>query len=115
MPDLASRRLATTSWGQLPLEDTIPIPVTTTRFIGLVLDESPAVPRPAASKIANAARRSASRLQRGSAEQSDLQVLRLVDRLAIRLEPAVGDAEGELRPQHALEVDAVFDQLGRRQ
>ncbi len=31
MPDFASRRFATTSWVLFPIEETIPIPVTTTR------------------------------------------------------------------------------------
>src|SRR3954466_11447479 len=33
MPDLASRRLARTSWLLLPMDETIPIPVTTTRLM----------------------------------------------------------------------------------
>ena len=33
MPDLASRSEASTSWVLLPIEETIPIPVTTTRLI----------------------------------------------------------------------------------
>ena len=33
MPDLASRRLASTSCVLLPIDETIPIPVTTTRLI----------------------------------------------------------------------------------
>jgi len=33
MPDFASRRLASTSWVLLPIDETIPIPVTTTRLI----------------------------------------------------------------------------------
>jgi hypothetical protein len=32
-PDLASRRLAKTSWVLLPMDETMPIPVTTTRFM----------------------------------------------------------------------------------
>ena len=35
MPDLASRSEATTSWVLLPIEETIPMPVTTTRLIRL--------------------------------------------------------------------------------
>jgi hypothetical protein len=34
MPDFASRKAASTSWALLPMEDTMPMPVTTTRFIG---------------------------------------------------------------------------------
>src|SRR6185437_14187452 len=33
MPDLASRKLARTSWVLLPMDETMPIPVTTTRLI----------------------------------------------------------------------------------
>jgi hypothetical protein len=33
MPDFASRNEASTSWALLPIEDTIPIPVTTTRLM----------------------------------------------------------------------------------
>jgi hypothetical protein len=33
MPDLASRKEANTSWVLLPIDETIPIPVTTTRLI----------------------------------------------------------------------------------
>ena len=36
MPDLASRRDASTSWVLLPIEETMPIPVTTTRLMSLV-------------------------------------------------------------------------------
>ena len=37
MPDLASRKLAVTSWVLLPIEETIPIPVTTTRRMRALL------------------------------------------------------------------------------
>ena len=33
MPDFASRREASTSWVVLPMDETMPIPVTTTRLI----------------------------------------------------------------------------------
>ena len=33
MPDLASRKLASTSWVLLPIDETMPIPVTTTRLM----------------------------------------------------------------------------------
>jgi hypothetical protein len=33
MPDFASRRLASTSWALFPMEDTMPMPVTTTRLM----------------------------------------------------------------------------------
>jgi hypothetical protein len=37
MPDFASRRLATTSCVELPIEETMPIPVMTTRFMSAFL------------------------------------------------------------------------------
>ena len=37
MPDLASLSEASTSWVLLPIEETTPIPVTTTRLIGKTL------------------------------------------------------------------------------
>src|SRR5690606_35663961 len=40
-------------------------------------------------------------------EQADPEVLGLVDALAVRLHPAVGDAEHELGAEDALQVDAV--------
>jgi hypothetical protein len=33
MPDFASRKFAKTSWVVLPMEETMPIPVTTTRLM----------------------------------------------------------------------------------
>src|SRR5438034_346173 len=48
------------------------------------------------------------RLQHGVlAEQADLEVARPIDHRAVRGEPAVGDAEHELRAHHPLDVDAV--------
>src|SRR3954452_10887565 len=37
MPDFASRSEATTSWVLLPIEDTIPMPVTATRLMKILL------------------------------------------------------------------------------
>ena len=48
-------------------------------------------------------------------EQADAQILGLIDALAVGLQPAVGDAEHELALEDALDVDAVDDELDRRQ
>jgi hypothetical protein len=43
--------------------------------------------------------------------QADLQIGRRINSLAVGLQPAVGDAEHQAAAHHALEVDAIFDQL----
>jgi hypothetical protein len=40
MPDLASRKEASTSWVLLPMDETMPIPVTTTRLIAYLFKGS---------------------------------------------------------------------------
>src|SRR2546430_17422677 len=112
MPDFASRKLASTSWVLLPMEETMPIPVTTTR---LMLASS-AFPARNGWRVAImwGFRRGFSgpdRLRRVVLEQCDLQIVRLIDQLAVCLEPAVRDAEHELGAHHALDVDAVDDFL----
>src|SRR5579863_1708797 len=104
MPDLASRRPASTSCVLLPIDETIPIPVTTTRLIF--------------ASSANAfleCGSGAARLWRGVLEQAHLEVERAVDHGSVGREPAIGDAEHELRPHHPLDVDAIDDSLHRRQ
>src|ERR1700722_2632418 len=60
--------------------------------------------------------RSGRRLQRSDvAEQPDLEIERAVDNRSVRREPAVGDAENELRAHHPLDVYAVDELLHRRQ
>src|SRR5437870_11102781 len=82
MPDLASRRLASTSWVLLPMDETMPIPVTTTR---LITASSASVAARALGRV---------RLHRFDvAEQSDLEVERPVDDGTVGRQPAVGDAE----------------------
>src|SRR5690606_18272613 len=44
-------------------------------------------------------------------EQADLEILGLVDRLAVGLHDAVGDAEHQLAHAHALQVQVIADQL----
>src|SRR5690349_9361052 len=112
MPERASRSEASTSCVLLPMDDTMPMPVTTTRLMA----RFPSYPCPGPrrgrpSSLAGAA----SGLLRARLEQSDPQVLGLVDAAPVRLEPAIGDAEDELGAEHALEVDAVDDLLYRRQ
>ena len=42
-------------------------------------------------------------------EQTDPKILRPVDGVAVGLQPPVGKAEHEFRPQHAFDLEAVFD------
>src|ERR1700719_3875230 len=104
MPDLASRNDATTSCVLLPMDETMPIPVTTTRFMCASCEITCAV-----------CRSSLVRLRLHVAEQADLEVGRAIDHRTVRREPAVGDAEHELGAHHALDVDAVDDVLHGRQ
>src|SRR6185369_11556473 len=108
MPDLASRRLASTSWVLLPMDETMPIPVTTTRL----MEASPALD--ANSRPQNRGWRDKSARSRrtglhgvGIAEQPNLEVERLVDNRAVRREPAVGDAKHELRAHHPLDFETI--------
>src|SRR3954464_7497589 len=89
MPDLASRRLARTSWVLLPMDETMPIPVTTTR---LMIASSAF---PARKKNGQPAASGSARLCRFLAEQSDpdLQIECPIDNGAIDREPPVRDAE----------------------
>ena len=84
MPDLPSRSDFVTSAALLPIEETTPRPVTTTRFM------------------------LSARCCRGCGgvlEQADLQAGGFVDRLAVGLHEAVGDAQDQLAQDHALEMD----------
>src|SRR5215831_10415146 len=119
-PDLASRRLASTSCVLLPMDETMPIPVTTTRLMpassascGVFGASSTA---PAVCSYGRAGRSGATRRQRGALlKQSDLEVERLVDDRAVRRDPAVGDAKHQPRAHHALDVDAVHHFLDGRE
>src|SRR4051812_35002620 len=108
-PDFASRKLAKTSWVLLPIDETMPIPVTTTRLIT-------ASSASCAARAACAARLRAARLF-GFAQfhQADLEVHGPVDDRTVGRKPAVGDAKHHLRAHHALDVDAVDDLLDVRQ
>src|ERR1039458_10086252 len=127
MPDLASRKLARTSCVLLPMDETMPIPVTTTRLMATLPHPrrglsmiGPHLGRPRQlRKSPNRVRglsSSAARLQRRILlEQADLEVAGAVDYVAIRRKPAVSDAQHQLSAHHALDVDAVDDLLHRRQ
>src|SRR5688500_19782392 len=83
MPDLPSRNDFVTSTTLLPIEETTPKPVTTTRFM------------------------TSARCCRGFdgvQEQADLQAGGLIDRLAVGMHEAVGDAQHQLAQHHALEM-----------
>ena len=42
-------------------------------------------------------------------EQADPKIFSLIDFSPIRFEPAIGNAENELRPEDAFEIDSVND------
>src|SRR6266852_8380931 len=100
MPDLASRRLARTSWVLLPIDETMPIPVTTTRLMH-ASSASRCVERALLPPSTSA------RLHHFVAEQTDLEVHRPIDDRTVRRQPTVGDAEHELAAHDPLDVDAI--------
>src|SRR5215467_7885436 len=108
MPDFASRRLASTSWVLLPMDETMPIPVTTTRLMNASSASRPA-------QRAQPPSSTAARLHHFVAEQSDLKVNGAIDDRPVGREPAVGDAEHELAAHDPLDVDAVDHLLDRGQ
>src|SRR5436190_1037004 len=67
MPDLASRKLASTSWVLFPMDETIPIPVTTTR---LMIASCLSWPRPDGASISDAAKEEAEQLPQGIGPQA---------------------------------------------
>src|SRR3954464_14460499 len=83
MPDFASRRLASTSWVLFPMDETMPIPVTTTRLMT-------ASPKSLSFFVMRSAQ------GRALLEQSDLQILRAIDNLVVDRKPSVGDPEHQL-------------------
>jgi hypothetical protein len=82
------------------MDETIPIPETTTRLMPLSIYLN----RLNATKAAD-------RLTYGTA---DAKVGRLVDGLAVGFQPAVADPEHQLGLHHALQIDPVFNQLDVR-
>src|SRR6185437_2286842 len=133
MPDLASRRLARTSWVLLPMDETMPIPVTTTRLIQFDLlplqcfvdDWATLGPADAIPQAHGPQAWRGSRATRGSCsgglehlilfEQSNLEVAGAINDGAVRRQPAIGNAEHQFRAHDALEFDAVDDLLHIRQ
>ena len=95
MPDLASCSEACTSSALLPIDDTMPRPVTTTRLMRKLL------------AVTHAGRSGAPVLL----GQADPEVGGLVYGLAVGLQPAIADAEHQPAAHDALEIDAVFDLL----
>src|SRR5688572_20218439 len=90
MPDLASLREAVTSCTLLPMLDTIPMPVTTTRRISWSFPSG---------RLENVRLR----------EKPHPQVARRVDRLPVGFQDAVGDAELELAQDDPLQIHHVLD------
>src|SRR5437899_1120248 len=98
------------------MDETMPIPVTTTRL----MEASPALDansRPQnRGSLDKSARSRRTRLHRvGVAEQADLEVESLIDAGAVGREPAIGDAEHELRAHHPLDFEAIDHVLHGRQ
>src|SRR5690242_5543264 len=91
MPGLAAFRLSSTSAAVLPIEEMIPMPVTTTRLMLSVLLASV----PAADV----------------GEQADPEILGLINKPAVGLHKALGDAKRDFGANDALYVDAVFDEF----
>src|SRR5262245_30517616 len=83
MPDFPSRSERVTSAALLPIDDTIPRPVTTTRRM-------------------SACRRRGER--RRVLDQTDLQTQGLVDLLAIGIDEAIRDTEYQLAQDHPLQM-----------
>src|SRR5476649_1522735 len=102
IPDFASWRLASTSWVLFPMDETMPIPVMTTRL----MIASPCRLRFVCQHFLCVSRRQTegrlagalgSRLRCGILlEQPDPQILRAIDNLAIGRKPPVGDAKHKL-------------------
>src|SRR5471030_2141447 len=91
MPDFPAFSDAVTSAALLPIEETTPRPVTTTRFMG-----------------------SGRRRRRAVLEQADPHVDRLVDRLAVGGHEAVADTHNQAAQDHALGVHVEGELLHRR-
>src|ERR1700751_2504969 len=99
MPDFPSCRLESTSGVLFPMDETIPIPVMTTRL----MFASPYLSLCASARGLRSSRRGA------LLEQPDPQVLGAIDNLAIGGKPPVRDAQPELQAHHALDVDIIHN------
>src|SRR5690348_6619714 len=89
MPDLPSLSDCVTSLALLPIEETTPKPVTTTRFMG-------SRRRPGRPNVLG---------------QADFHIERLIGRNAVGGDEAVGDAKDEATQDHALHVHMVGELL----
>src|SRR5215469_5750024 len=112
MPDLASRRLANTSCVLLPMDETMPIPVTTTRL----MDASRMTARLEwrCQQDIGTLLRVCLQL-RTLAEQSDLEIEGSVDHRAVGGEPTVSNAKHKPRPHDPLDINPVHDVLHGRE
>src|SRR5262245_27186706 len=125
MPDFAARRLASTSWVLFPIDETMPIPVTTTRLIEASSASQGAFRQVEAGMRSLSFGSPRTRRPRGPpsaparlhhrvlAEQADLQVHRPVDDRAVRRKPSLGDPQHELGTHDPLDVDPVDHVLDR--
>src|SRR4051794_15499591 len=98
------------------MDETIPIPVITTRLMiasSLSFQLCDSTPPSRRARIFRPARISVCRLHGGTC--ADPQVLRAVDNLAIGGKPAVGNAERQFCAHHALDIDIVYDLADVRQ
>src|SRR5487761_47629 len=93
IPDRARRSDSSTSSIVLPIEETIPIPVTTTRLISSASQE----------------RRTSNRRNGGGLEKTDPKILGFVDSPVVRFEPAVCHAQHELASEDPFEINSVDD------
>src|SRR6476620_2315236 len=110
MPDFASRNEASTSWALLPIEDTIPIPVTTTRLMS-----QSSSPRGSRCRGAKWFRSCTGGSGFARLEEPDPQVLGCIDRVAVGFKPAVPGAKGKFSPDHPLQLDNIFELAHGRQ
>src|SRR4051812_24865404 len=108
MPDFASKRLASTSWVLFPMDETIPIPVMTTRL--MIVSPLSFLCCPPYSMPP-----SRLRLHGVLSEQADPEVLRAIDNLAVRGKPPIRDAENQPGTHYPLDVDVVDDLADARQ
>src|SRR5476651_2911356 len=118
MPDFASRNDATTSCLLLPMDETMPIPVTTTRLMNSSFSADRFFSSPVYGRGQIMSRRSSCGLRQRSGrvgEQADFQILHFEGELAIDLDDAVCHAKHEPAHDHALEVDVVGELPGRGQ
>src|SRR5580704_1037561 len=105
-PDLASRRLAKTSWVLLPMDETMPIPVTTTRL--MIASSAFCTARPGHLRSGFVGHHCV------SAQHANFDVEGTVDDRSVRRQPAVGNSEHQLRTHDPFDVDAVHDLLDGR-